>query len=271
MRFALVDGLRRDAERGLSGICPICGSRMITKCGELRVWHWSHLGERLCDPWWENEGDWHRAWKGRFPAECQEIIRWSDTGEKHIADVRMTDGRVIEFQHSRIAPEERRAREAFYGSMVWIVNGQRRSRDRERLHASLAIVSRTPLICIASSSRCALVRDWATSQADVFLDLQDGVGGVPVLWHLHPGGSEDRVVVIPIPVADIISTLQKGEQFPRLSLDALARMIRSQALAARRPRVGNSAIGRGPDFDQQSGGQIRFILRSLPVSPCSPD
>ena len=85
--------------------------------------------------------------------------------------VRMTGGRVIEFQHSRIAPEERRAREAFYGSMAWIVDGLRRSRDRERLHASLAIVCRTPLICIASPSRCALLRDWAASHADVFLDL----------------------------------------------------------------------------------------------------
>lgn len=229
MKFALVDGVRRKAERGLSGICPVCESRLIAKCGELRVWHWSHLSDRLCDPWWENEGDWHRAWKVRFPAECQEIVRWSDTGEKHIADVLMPDGRVIEFQHSRIAPDERRAREAFYGSMVWIVDGTRRSRDRESFHACLAIALQTPLICTASPSRCALLRDWAASGVDVFLDLQDSVGGVPVLWHLHPSGSADRVIVIPIQVADIITTLHKGEELPRLNLDALARMIQSRA------------------------------------------
>ena len=63
------------------------------------------------------------------------------------------------------------------------------------------------------------------------LVLQDSVGGVPVLWHLHPGGSADRVIVIPVPVTDIIATLHKGEEFPHLSLEALARMAPSQARA----------------------------------------
>jgi hypothetical protein len=112
--------------------------------------------------------------------------------------------------------------------MVWIVDGTRRSRDRERLHASLAVALRTPLICIASPSRSALLRDWAASGVDVFFDFQDSLGGAPVLWHLHPGGSADRAIVIPIQVSEIIATLHKGQEFPRLSLDALARMIQRQ-------------------------------------------
>ena len=85
MRFALVDGLRREAERGLARTCPVCESRLVAKCGELRIWHWSHLGDRRCDLWWENESDWHRSWKAKFPSECQEIVRWAENGEKHIA------------------------------------------------------------------------------------------------------------------------------------------------------------------------------------------
>lgn len=246
MKFALVEGFRREAEPGLVGICPACESPLVAKCGELRIWHWSHLGNRLCDPWWEHEGDWHRAWKARFPDECQEIIRWADTGEKHIADVQLKDGRVIEFQHSRIAPEERRAREAFYGSMVWIVDGTRRSKDRERLHTSLTVVLRTPSICVASPKRCALLRDWAASGVDVFIDLQDRIGEVPMLWHLQPGGSADRVIVIPIQVSDIVATLHKGEEFPRLSLDGLARMIESQSRSF------------APSWQQRSRSSRRF-------------
>jgi hypothetical protein len=45
------------------------------------------------------------------------------TGERHIADVKTERGLVIEFQHSQMPVEELQAREAFYGSMIWIVDG----------------------------------------------------------------------------------------------------------------------------------------------------
>jgi hypothetical protein len=40
----------------------------------------------------------------------QEIVHRSDSGEKHIADVKTDHGWVIEFQHSYLNPEERRSR-----------------------------------------------------------------------------------------------------------------------------------------------------------------
>ena len=55
--------------------------------------------------------EWHRGWKNSFPAECQEVIRRDSTGERHIADVMTSLGLVVEFQHSRLALEERIARE----------------------------------------------------------------------------------------------------------------------------------------------------------------
>jgi competence CoiA-like predicted nuclease len=115
MRFALVEGRRLEAERSLSGKCPSCGSTMVPKCGERRVRHWAHRGVLQCDHWWENETPWHRNWKNKFPAEWQEIIHQAENGEKHIADVKTTHGRVIEFQHSYLTIDERRSREAFYG------------------------------------------------------------------------------------------------------------------------------------------------------------
>jgi competence protein CoiA len=39
---------------------------------------------------------------------------------------------VTEFQHSYIRPEEREARENFYGNMIWMVNGRRTKYDFQR-------------------------------------------------------------------------------------------------------------------------------------------
>ena len=52
------------------------------------MWHWAHRGSRFCDPWWENETEWHRSWKGQFPVNWQEVVHQAETGEKHIADVK---------------------------------------------------------------------------------------------------------------------------------------------------------------------------------------
>lgn len=100
----------------------MCGAAAIAKCGEKVVWHWAHAGQRHCDPWWENETEWHRSWKQCFPEEQREIVMFAPDGEKHIADVRTPNGMVVEFQNSPMAPEELRSREQFYGKMLWVVN-----------------------------------------------------------------------------------------------------------------------------------------------------
>jgi competence protein CoiA len=138
MKFAVVGEERREAQPGLSGKCPLCGNAMIAKCGDIRVRHWAHLGTRTCDPWWEPETEWHRAWKNRFPENWQEISHLSENGEKHRADVKTDRGVVLEFQHSFLQREERESREKFYRNMVWVVNGLRRVRDRSGFFESLA-------------------------------------------------------------------------------------------------------------------------------------
>src|SRR5262249_50195279 len=88
----------------------------------IRVHHWAHQGTRTCDRWWEPETEWHRAWKNQFPKECQEKIHQSETGEKHIADVKTESGGILEFQRSHLHQDERKARENFYPKMVWVVD-----------------------------------------------------------------------------------------------------------------------------------------------------
>ena len=137
MKFALIDEKRLEPRPGLAGQCPGCGQEVIARCGEIKVWHWAHKGRRTCDPWWEPETLWHRAWKNLFPVEWQEVPMRADDGELHIADVRTPEGLVLEFQHSTIKPEERRSREAFYRNMLWIVDGTRLKRDAPRVDKEL--------------------------------------------------------------------------------------------------------------------------------------
>src|SRR5882724_2105651 len=87
MKFARTNGQRQEAQPNLSGECCGCGAPMVARCGDIRVWHWAHRSGRACDPWQENETEWHRAWKDRFPAEWQEIVHRAEDGERHIADV----------------------------------------------------------------------------------------------------------------------------------------------------------------------------------------
>lgn len=176
MKFAVVNGRRQEAQRGLSGECPSCGHPTVAKCGEVRMSHWAHKGSHVCDPWWENESEWHRAWKGQFPVEWQEVIHPAENGIKHIADVKTELGWVIEFQRSYIKPEERRSRDSFYPKLVWVVDGTRRKRDGKqmleavnhgaRLHANLPIVR-------VRSDECALLQEWAGSRAPTFFDFGD--------------------------------------------------------------------------------------------------
>ncbi|NAY93380.1 competence protein [Muricauda sp. JGD-17] len=133
MRFALIDGVKVEASKGAKGFCQSCGAEMIAKCGDFKINHWAHKRKYQCDTWWETETEWHRKWKGNYPIEWQEVIQFdSDTNEKHIADIQTKKGLVIEFQHSRLNPEERRKREGFYKNMVWVVDGTRLKRDFPR-------------------------------------------------------------------------------------------------------------------------------------------
>lgn len=137
---------------------------------------------------------WHRAWKDQFPADWQEIVHHAEGGERHIADVKTHDGWVIEFQHSNIKPDERKSREAFYQSLIWVVDGVRRERDFTQFsRAWYSGESHTPL---SSKRRIslptgALLRDWAGSRAHVFFDF----GNECELWWLFPESDERRAYI----------------------------------------------------------------------------
>lgn len=224
MRFALVNDVRCEASPKLSGQCPACSADMIAKCGTKRIWHWSHRGERNCDPWWETETKWHRAWKNLFPPECQEIHHVDERGERHIADIKTESGLVIEVQHSAISPDEKDAREAYYKQMVWVVDATRLKRDLprlangEQLHLTHMgrgyFLTRAPEECFPDA--------WLNRKVPVLFDYQALAGfheGKPAensrLWCLFPGRARGHAVAAIVSRKQFAEiTRQRAELFP---------------------------------------------------------
>jgi len=205
MKFALINGQRQEAQPNLSSKCPTCDHPMVAKCGEVKIWHWAHQGRRFCDPWWENETEWHRGWKGQFPVNWQEVVHQAETGEKHISDVKTDRGWVIEFQHSYLKPEERRSRDTFYPKLIWVVDGTRRKRDRAQLLNAWkegVPVGANSLVRRTFSDNCALLREWAGSNAPIFFDL----GEMQALWWLFAKSTNGSAYVAPYPRAKFIES-----------------------------------------------------------------
>lgn len=204
MQFALVNNERTAPASGLSGSCPACGGSMIARCGQQRVHHWAHRGVRNCDSWWEPETPWHRAWKGWFPEAWQEVILHAPNGEKHIADVRTEHGVTIEFQHSHLRPQEREARERFYGNLYWVVDGSRLVRDLPRFaqgFSSLQTVGKG--WHVAPFPDELFPKDWLDCNVPVLFDFEGAVGCseetvkfTRPLWCLLPGRVSGQAVVL---------------------------------------------------------------------------
>lgn len=135
MQIALVNEKRTLAFVKGIGICPICHSEVIAKCGSKKIFHWAHKSLNDCDPWWENETEWHRNWKNQFPEECREIsYKDSITNEVHRADIQTATGIVIEIQHSPMTDKERISREEFYKNMIWVLDGSRFKKNFKTCH-----------------------------------------------------------------------------------------------------------------------------------------
>jgi competence protein CoiA len=233
LRFSIVDGQRREPDSGLTGECPVCGEPTIAKCGEIKVWHWAHKTKRNCDHWWENETEWHRSWKNLFPGEWQEAVQWAEDGEKHVADVKTDQDWVIEFQHSYIDSEERRSREAFYGNMVWIVDGLRRKNDLKKFSETIrdhgVQISQDPPIWNIFPSFSRLVMDWITSQVPVFFDF-GGRADRHILSLLIPMGPDSNPLVVPVRKEHFIDWHLKGD----FDLQQFIRQVRDYELSRKR-------------------------------------
>ncbi|QHN03486.1 hypothetical protein FTO74_08990 [Granulicella sp. WH15] len=218
MRFALINDERTDPQPKLHGHCPHCGEEVISKCGKVKIWHWAHKSTMVCDPWWENETEWHRAWKDNFPKEWQEISAVdAGTGETHIADVKTSHGLTVEFQHSPMPLEELMARESFYGNMIWIVDGLRSDLDISYFQLGLGRtpVQTNPLAYgFAWYGRSRIMHNWSDAKSRVFIDFGNSLTkGPPVVWRLVFFDKEQkRGAVGPYPKHLLVKAILQGQE-----------------------------------------------------------
>lgn len=209
MRFAMLNNEKIPAAPGLKGTCPGCSEPVTARCGRQRIWHWAHDRKQNCDHWSEPETEWHRNWKSLFPTEWQEYIQHDAvTGEKHIADIRSVHGMVVEFQYSRLDPQEREARERFYGNMVWVADGTRRKRDYARFLKAVNQFQATNMAdwFLVPDVERAFPVDWLESKVPVLFDFQGNTqdraadGVCEFLWCLIPElRIEGMSIVIQLP------------------------------------------------------------------------
>jgi hypothetical protein len=226
VKYALIEGTRSEAKPKLRGVCPNCEREVVAKCGEVRIWHWAHLGKLECDHWWEPETEWHRSWKAVFPSEWQEVVHVSDTGERHIADVKNGAGVVIELQHSPIAAEERISRETFYKSMIWVVDGMRYKRDLTAFRTAIvhgSIISDSPMYIRPHTENAAIFRRWTPLQCAVFLDFGDEnftIEGfslpASVLWMLQLDRATGRLVICAVTRESFVQFCLTGSEMQQL-------------------------------------------------------
>lgn len=230
MHLALVNEVRTPPSPKMVGTCPVCGDPVLAKCGTMRVHHWAHRGTLACDAWWERELQWHRDWKNQFPITWQESIRHATDGERHVADVRTEAGLVIEFQHSAIDPSERAAREAFYGNMVWVVDGTRLVRDRPRFLENKSLLAWTgkPGLFTTPVPEKVFQRNWIGSTVQVFFDFGPLEGQPDYLWCLLPDRVEGDAVVAAISRSGFVKCATENTKV--LAGDRLGLLVREARL-----------------------------------------
>lgn len=214
MKYAIINSEKTEATKGAKGVCPSCGSELIAKCGELKVNHWSHKGNRNCDQWWENETEWHRSWKGNFPIEWQEIVHHDESGEKHIADIKTQCGWILEFQHSFLNPEERLSRNKFYQKLVWVVDGARRKTDKKQFQAILnesrKLPTDIPILRVYFPDKCRLLKEWHDDNSLVFFDFNESKATEQsILWFLFPKTHSSSAYLSPFSRTSFIELFNK--------------------------------------------------------------
>jgi len=238
MLTALIEGKKSRPLPGATGQCPFCNSEMVPRCGEVRVHHWAHKSKADCDPWWEPETDWHRDWKNEFPLRWQEtILKDKNTGEKHIADVITLAGLVVEVQHSHLDPVERRAREAFYRNMIWIVDGSRLKSNRKKIELwrdsmpQINQAGRNTNLFLCKAPEDIFPEDWLNSPVPVCFDY-DGPKSEPTdpaqpLFLLYPGSVHSCRLVEPLPRDGLLRSIlseQLNDQEIRKILHSVSRL-----------------------------------------------
>lgn len=153
--------------KGVKGVCPGCGGKMVARCGPIVRHHWAHAKGKDCDTWSDSVSPWHLAWQDCFPRESQEV--WMGDNNEHRADVR-GEHQILEVQKSFISADEIAEREVFYGNMSWMLCGED-FEDRFKLHELPANKKLTFGFTWHHWRKC-----WVGAKKTIYIHFRKGIG-----------------------------------------------------------------------------------------------
>ena len=189
MIYLMVNGRHRKPWPGPPAdraACTLCGKPVTGKAGRIVAWHWAHESGADCDSWYEPVSEWHLGWQAAVPEDRREVAMG-----RHRADVVMWDGTVVEFQHSSIGVDDIRARERFYGRMVWLFDA-REAYSEDRLSVRRLVDGGMQaqfggrcVICHQSVEEGQWIRRWAGKWAHTGCIEGLSPGAVRFQWS-HP-------------------------------------------------------------------------------------
>ncbi len=134
-------------------------------------------------------------------------------------------GWVLEFQYSYLKPEERRARNAFYPKLAWVVDGTRRKTDvpqfDKAIKESTFVIKEPTILRTPFPEECRLLREWHDSNALVFFDFQGTQDtNQPMLWFLFPKIATNEAYISPFSRQKFIEMLN-GNEFDEFVRDII--------------------------------------------------
>jgi competence protein CoiA len=164
--------------------------------------------------------------------------------------MRTEHGLIIEFQHSHLDPQERVARERFYGNMVWVLDGTRLTRDYSRFLEGKIDFRPTFLkgfFLKAHPEEC-FPAAWMESSVPVLFDFRGTAPTEPsdvtreLLWCLLPGRAEGYAVVAAISRSDFVQVVSSRANLLPVPAHELVSTV---ALQIQQQRANAAAIETG--------------------------
>lgn len=101
------------AEPNIKAFCPGCSQPLISKCGDINIWHFAHKSKSQCD--YKPSSQWSLEWKSLFPKELVEIKR-----HYQFVDLILPNNLAVEFQHSSISLSEMIEKTNYWKNILWI-------------------------------------------------------------------------------------------------------------------------------------------------------
>lgn len=122
MKYALLNGVYVTATpHQKDAICPLCKSKVVAKCGVIKVHHWAHKKGNPCDSWREADSEWRHRWLEHF-VDCDVEAIIENNGTRHFADIKTKNGTTVLLRRGRVKEAELRKMEDFFEGLVWIVD-----------------------------------------------------------------------------------------------------------------------------------------------------